>query len=61
MSSSLSVGEIVQLSGIPKRTVERVLAHFKHDGAVAHPKPLPRLLGAPQLLSQENIQVSIHF
>ena len=61
MASTLSVDEIVRLSGIPKRTVERVLARFKCDGAVARIKPPPRLLGAPRVLSQENVQVSICF
>jgi hypothetical protein len=61
MSSSLSLDEIVKLSGIPKRTVERILAEVKRHGTTAHIKPPPCLLGAPRVLSQENIQVRARF
>lgn len=61
MSSSLSVDEIVKLSGIPKRTVQRILADLKRLGTTARIKPPPRLLGAPRVLSQENVQASTRF
>ena len=61
MSSSLSLDKISELSSIPKQTVERILANFKHLGTTARIKPLPRLLGVPRVLSQENVQVSAHF
>ena len=61
MSSSLSLDEIVKLSGIPKRTVERILADVKRLGTTARIKPPPRLLGAPRVLSQENVQASTRY
>jgi hypothetical protein len=58
MSATLSLDDMVHHSGVPRRTIERILADFKHRGTgnrLRVPKPL---LGAQRALTTENAQVS---
>ena len=57
LCESLPLQEVVDQSGIPRRTVERILAEYKERGTVDRVKAPPRALGAPRILSRENVQV----
>ena len=57
LCESLHLQEVVDQSGIPCRTVERILAEYKERGTVDCVKAPPRALGAPRILSRENVQV----
>ena len=61
MSATLDIENIVHHTGIPRRTIERILTEFRNRGTVNRLRLPTELRGGARMLTMEHVQACMHY